>query len=187
MKSTFFHIALICVIFLGVFSNCSTEECKADSEIDYDISILDTNYEVVEIDDSKPTVVVYYKITITLYNSGPSESENVVVVIIDDDVTEDYPGTKTRVPRPTLDPPVTIPSGESKDFVFGEKDTWMILGAWEHTLTVNVHPNNDESITLCSTTLTINSGDSDNNNATPGFELIAVLGVLIAFALFRKR
>ncbi len=50
MKSKIFLLMLISVLFFGVFSGVLTEICNAEDR-DYNISIEDTTYEVIKIDD----------------------------------------------------------------------------------------------------------------------------------------
>ena len=65
----------------------------------------------------------------------------------------------------------------------------MIQGTGKHILTVNVHPNNNESILLDSTTLTI-SDDGSNDlpaTSTPGFEMFLFICSIIIMFFFNKK
>jgi len=192
MKLKFFVIILVSVLFFCTFSNMLIKTGSAESNND-GVSIENMSYEVLKSEKFGQYTFVYYKITITLQNSGSQISDNMTVVIIDDDVTDDYPGTKTRVPHPVADPPINIPPGESKDFVFGEKTEWMVVGTGKHVLNVYVYPNNNESaVPLSIKTFTVSSnGDTGGVPATsntPGFELIfAICAIFIIFLFTKKR
>jgi hypothetical protein len=176
MKSTFFHIALICVMVFGLFSTMALISCHAESE-GVQLSIVQKNAEKIKTIGTGTQTAVYYKITIVLHNAGNVTSEEITLGIQDE--ADGLWTNKTA----------TIPAGESATFIF---DNWPVLGIGEHNVSIGYRPTND-SITKTSS----NSGtdslvlavtlQGEDQNATPGFELIAVLGVLIAFALFRKR
>lgn len=190
MKFKFLVIILISVMVFCTLSNTIIKTCTAESKNDA-ISIEDMSYEVLKTEKTGPYTIVYYKLIITLHNSGGLTSDDLTVVIIDDDATKDFPGIKTRVPNPDSEPLINIPPGESKDFIFGEKTEWMIVGTGKHVLTVNVHPNNNESVApICTKRFTINSNGESGGlpaTSTPGFEILAVLTAVFIIFLFNKK
>jgi len=190
MKFKFLVIMLISVMFFCTLSNTIIKTSAAGSN-NNGISIEDMSYKVLRTEEIGSYTFVYYKLVITLHNSGGLTSDDLTVVIIDDDVTKDYPGTKTRVPNPDSEPPINIAPGESKDFIFGEKTEWMIVGTGKHVLDVNVYPNNNESSTpICSNKFVINSNGESGGlpaTSTPGFEILAMLTAVFIIFLFAKK
>lgn len=191
MKLKFFVIILISSIFFCTVSNILIDTSSAELD-KYNISIEKMSYDVIRTEKIGLQNIIYYKLIITLHNSGSVTSEPMTVVIIDDDVTEDYPGTKTRAPNPNTDPEIRIPPDESRDFVFGEKTEWMILGAGKHVLTVNVHPNNNETMEpICTKKFTIDSNEGSDGlsatNTTPGFDILLVISSILMIAFISKK
>jgi len=179
MKSTFFHIALICVMAFGLFSTMALISCHAESE-GVQLSIVQKNAEKIKTIGTGVQTATYYKINITLYNAGDVTSEEITLGIQDEaDKIYKIWTNKTK----------TIPAGKSVNFSFND---WPILGPGTHTVFISYRPTND-SITKTSS----NSGtdslvltitlQGEDENATPGFELIMVLGALIALVLLKKR
>jgi len=191
MKLKFFVIILVSVLFFCAFSSMLIKTSNAESNND-GVSIINMSYDVLKTEESSPYTFVYYKLIISLHNSGSQTSDDMTVVIIDDDAMDGFPGIKTRAPHPVNDLPINIPPGESKDFVFGEKTEWMIVGTGTHVLTVHVYPNNNESAApLRTKTLTISSdGDTGGVPATsntPGFELIFAICAIFTILLINKK
>ena len=158
----------------------------AADEDNGDIAIQNTSFEVLKIDESKTMPVVYYKIIIVVQNAGDSLSENITVVLTDDDTTEDYEGTKTRMPDPAGDQ-IRLQPGESKAFTFGEHEDWMILGKENHEITVTIHPNNNESRIYDTQILTL-SPTTEETNQTPAFDsLLFFCSALCIFVVWVKK
>lgn len=174
MKSKIFLLMLISILFFGVFSGVLTEICNAEGR-DYNISIEDTTYEVIKIDDSKATVVVYYKISIVLHNSGNKISDDITLEM--NDAFGVYLRNGTILP------------GGSREFVF---DDWPLMGLGEHLIDISFYPTDlnipREEYNSGSTSLVLSADSKGDDKSTPGFEIILVITAIIVITfLGRKR
>ncbi|MFO7678313.1 MAG: hypothetical protein R6V50_08045 [Thermoplasmatota archaeon] len=170
----------ILIIFLILFFSTIGISYSNDG-----IKISNMDYSVVKTEGSGSAIFTYYTIIVTVENRGSAASEPLRVIIFENDETDDYPGTKTRIP-PSSEDGMIVNSGETKDFIFGETNDWMIQGTAEHMLTVSVHPFNNESTVLYSETLTIR-GENQIQNETSGFQSLVFIGSLITlFLIFKK-
>lgn len=185
-KIKIFLVITCFVFFLSTIFFSGNAKAK-----DYNIEIENVNAELIEKQkgETPQTTFLYYKITVTLKNTGSEISENLSVVIIEDDKSENYPGTKTWNPGDD-EPQIKLKPGVTHDFIFGENKDWIINGDREHTITIKVYPNHNETAApLCSTTYKLNS-QKNEDNSIPGLEttglLIAVIFALIAYKKRKK-
>lgn len=163
----------ISILFFGVFSGILTEICNAEDR-DYNISIGDATYEVIKIDDSKTTVVVYYKIGIVLHNSGNKISDDITLEM--KDALGVYPRNGTILP------------GESREFVF---DDWPLMGLGEHLIDIGFYPT-DLNIprgeyNSGSTSLVLSADGKGDDKSTPGFELVSLMSAIALYLFIRKK
>lgn len=176
------------IILTIAFIMISTIFLNTVSSKNYSIDIENIDSKLIKKEGkTAQTTFLYYEITVKLKNTGAEKSDNLTVIIIDDDKTEDYPGTKTRTPGED-EPQIQLQPGESQDFIFGKDDPWPIQGDRKHTITIIVYPNNNESATpLAQTTHTLNT-EENNDDSIPGFELVTILiSSFLAFFIYKKR
>jgi len=175
MKSTFFHLVLVSIIAFGFFSTAIVVSCDAEEVAQ--LSIVQKNAEKIKTIGNGMQTAVYYKITIVLHNAGNVTSEEITLGIQDE--ADKLWTNKTG----------TVPADESTEFVF---DDWPVVGPGEHNVRISYRPTND-SVTKTSFNSGVDAlslttiGEEGNENTTPGFELIMVLGALAALVLPKKR
>lgn len=172
MKSKVFLLMLTCILFTGFFSGNVFETCTAEDE-SYKIS-MDVSSEFVKTTKIGGDTWVFFNISITLYNSGNIESDNITVKLQDDDSNYTREGS--------------VMPGETKTFIFVEHP---LLGLGERELGVSYCPT-DLSIPMNDdnsgyTALTVEYGDGDGDGSTPGFEIISLMCIIALIALIRKR
>lgn len=180
------HFVKWILVITAALLMCLQNPILSAADENSNITIQNASFEVLKIDESKTTPVVYYKIIIVVQNAGDSLSENITVVLKDDDATEDFEGTKTRIPDPN-DDQIRLQPGDSKAFIFGENEDWMILGKEDHEITVSVHPNNNETMVYDTQILTL-SANTEETNQTPAFDsLLFFCSALCIFVLWVKK
>jgi len=172
MKSKIFLLVLVGILFTGFLSGNVSEICIAEDEF-YKIS-MDTSSEFVKTTEIGIDTWVFFNITITLFNSGNIESDNITVKLQDE--YSNYTREGSVMP------------GENKAFKFVEHP---LLGLDENTLVVSYYPTdlsipkNDDNYGY--KTLAIEYGDSDVDGSTPGFEIISLICTVALIVLIRKR
>jgi hypothetical protein len=177
MKSKIFRSLSIGILLLCFFPVILFEGCDAE-DINQEISIVDKSYEVVKTEKIGTQTVVYFKINITLYNSGNITSEDITVSIWDEN-----DGLQTHRNG-------TIPPGKSLPFVFGENNDWMVVGLGEHNVNIIFSPTNESRKTQYnsgSSTLIISTDDTINDNSSPGFEIILIVISIVSLMFFKRK
>ena len=171
MKSKVFLLMMAGILFTGLFSGNVFEICTAEDEL-YKIS-MNASSEFVKTMETGGNTWIFYNISITLYNSGNVESDNITVKLQDED--SNYTREDSVMP------------GETKTFIFVEHP---LLGLGEHKLDVNYYPT-DSSIPKKDdnsgyTTLDVEYRDSDGDGSTPGFDIISIICIMALIVLLRK-
>ena len=135
---------------------------------------MDASSEFVKTTEIGGDTWVFFNISITLYNSGNIESDNITVKLQDED--SNYTRKDSVMP------------GETKTFIFVEHP---LLGLDKHKLGVSYCPtdlsipmNDDNSGYI---TLAVEYGDGDSDGSTPGFEIISLICIMALIVLIRKR
>jgi len=172
VKSKVFLLVLMCILLTGFFSGNVLETCAAEDEF-YKIS-MDVSSEFVKTTEIGGDTWVFFNISITLYNSGNIESDDITVKFQDEDSNYTREGS--------------VMPGETKTFIFVEHP---LLGLGEHKLGVNYCPT-DLSIPMNDdnsgyTTLAVEYGGGDGDSSTPGFEIISLICIMALIVLIRKR
>jgi hypothetical protein len=164
---------LILYEFVLLFVIISFFTITVDSEEDqYTIELIDKKFEVIRIKEFYNRNIVYYKIFITLKNSGNIESDDITVKI------EDKDGSYIRNS--------TIFPNESEVFIF---DDHPIISMEDQIINISYFPTDigtalDES----------NHGDDklilkpnkNENNLIPGFEIIFLFAAIIVYIFYNK-
>jgi hypothetical protein len=180
MKLKIVILVMVLFLFLSYLSPSMHDTCTAE-EADYKISVTNTDYEHLKTEGSGNQVFTYYKVIITLHNSGNIESDDITVSIWE--ANEDK---KMAIHRNAI-----IPSGETKKFIFGEDDgEWIVQGASGHIVFFEYHPTNT-SLTnnqnSGSGTFKLQDNSASATTNTPGFELILIIISTAAIFLLKKR
>jgi len=161
---------IITIIFSMIFANISLAEGE---EAIISIDDARTNYEFLRKETIGENLLVYYKIFITLENSGNSISDDITLEVIDDG---GYPFLENYTFRP----------GENKTFIM---ENWPFEGEGTHKITISYDPTNTSKATTYNTgekILYLNENSQQSNNSTPGFEVFMIFFVALCF-VFAKR
>ena len=163
---------LLSILFLGIFSCFLFDIASAEDDF-YEISIIEKDYDIFRIREINGRKVVYFNISVTLYNSGNIESDDITVKIEDED------GWYVRND--------TLLAHESKTFIF---DDHPLLGMTEHRINISFYPTN-KNVALTDynhgeDVLILLPEDKDENSFTPGFEAI-LLVMAVAIYVFLTR
>ena len=163
-------IILLSFSVINLFSN----DCNAQNG-DYQIFIKDTSADFIKSETFGEHIFVYYDITLTLHNSGDTESDEISVILRDED------GNYTKKGN--------IGPGEDATFIY---DDHPFVGAGEHTLYFYYYPTeieNRNQQNSGSTSIVINpdkNGD-DDDESIPGFELTILISAIVTTLLIMKR
>lgn len=139
----------------------------------YELSIVDKAYTINPVKQLRDWVS--FNITITLFNSGTIESDNITVTIEDEDAIIIHRNG-------------TILPNKEKTFYFHDH---LLRGMVEHQINISYFPTNKD--------IELNENNSgkdififlkgeDGSDSTPGFELsIVFFGLLVGILLLKKR
>jgi len=165
-----FKAMIITIIFSIIFANMSLAE---DEEAIISMDDARTNYEFLRKETIGENLLLYYKIFITLENSGNSSSDDIILEVIDDG---GYPFLENYTFRP----------GENKTFIM---ENWPFEGEGTHNITISYYPTNISKATTYNTgekILYLYENNQQSNNSTPGFEVFLLFFVALCF-VFAKR
>ena len=176
MKFKYIIVGLISISLCCCFSYMISENCSAKDR-NYDITILDTSYEFLKsVGSGTQTTFEYYKINIVLHNSGPDVSENVTLSIEDPDDLVPVKQNYTFMPD------------ETKTFVFGDNNNYMIQGTGDHLINVTVYVNESENILAYKQMIMNKYGTTPEDTSTPGFEFILfTISLMMLLVIFKRR
>jgi hypothetical protein len=162
-------MTLFIFIFFSIFSTISTS-----AQTVYEISIEDVSYEVYKIEQITSTkIMVYYNISILLRNSGLRNSDEITVEIIDN---EGF----------SLKKNATIPAEGQKEVTWEGGDFFLEQNG-DHYITINYYPTDEtKKNSLNSGTDLVYLSKSEDQNTTPGFEVITVIGILLVLIGYKK-
>jgi hypothetical protein len=169
-----FAVSLLIGVFLCfqmIAGLCEGQDGIAEISIDTD----HTSYELVSTEKIGQQTIAYYKISITLQNTGDVRSNDITLNVVDD-------GGFPFLENYTFNP------GESKTFIM---NNWPLEGLGAHNLTINFFPTNESRMNPHNhgtMTYVVSGNSPSDGSSTPGFELIVVLvAVLLAIFLYRKK
>jgi hypothetical protein len=152
-----------------IIYNFSLFVCAEDDF--YELSILNKSCDLVETDIAKD--IYYYNISIVLANNGTIDSDDITVVIQDED--------QINISRNG-----TISAGSNMIFIF-EKHP--LLGDEDHLINISYGPTNNYTPKT-----TFNSGrdsikifgEENKNNSVPGFEILTIIALIVICAIIKK-
>lgn len=172
-----FQIFFLVFILFGFSSIIRCDNVFAKDE-NHRIYIEDKSYDVVKIENVGTQKIVYFKIIIILHNSGYGKSEDITVSIWDE---EDELNTIKNG---------TLPAGESRQFIFGDKDDWMVTGLGEHNLNIAFYPTNESQKTQYNSgfeTFVIRTNNENIKDSLPGFEITFAFAAIAIFIFYIKK
>ncbi len=180
MRLKIIMLVMILFLFLNYFSASLTETCTA-KETNYKITVTNTDYKYLKTEGSGNQIFTYYKVIITLYNSGNIESDDITVSI-----WESNEDKKMAIHRNA-----TIPAGETKRFVFGEDGgEWIVQGAEGHVLIYEYHATNTSRINNYNSgsgTFKLKDNSASATTNTPGFGIILIIIAITTIFILKKK
>ena len=179
MKFKLVILMMVLFLFLNYLSVSLNDTCTAE-ESNYKITVTNTDYRHLKTEGSGNQIFTYYKVIITLYNSGNIESNEITVSI-----WESNEDKKMAIHRSAV-----IPAGETKRFIFGEDGgEWIVQGAPDHVLIYEYHPTNIslmDNYNSGSGTFKLKDNPASAATNTPGFEIIIII-IAIGILFFLKK
>ena len=173
MKTKMCLILTVGIILIGLFSQILIQTCTAESA---KLSIYTKTFEVSKTVVLAGRTIVYYNISIIMYNSGDEISQNTTVRIIDEDGSI---GNRYN----------TIAPDEYKEFII---DNWGLLGTGTHQINISYFPT-DEKVPVSGDNsgndaiLVSSSGGTPDQKPTPGFEIVILLGAILFISLIKRK
>lgn len=175
---------LLCLTFITIFTIIILSlTIISTAENNYNIEVVETDYEFLNTVGSENQKFNYYTIKIKLKNNGAAESDDITLTIWGED--EIY----TRRNG-------TIKAGKTVEFTFGDVDApldnWMVEGTGEHIVNYEYHPTNTSKINDYNSgagffKITDGSLDEENTSNTPGFDiLLFLLALNFIFIIVKK-
>ena len=164
-------------MIITFFSIAISETCCAENN--YNVSFVgEPTYELLNTVKRGGNIIgKAYVINITLYNSGPDESEALIVNISDEEGFD-------------LFQRISIDSGETKVVTF----EWSTMLLRNQQILINFYPENSKNKKTLqnsgSTSLTIKIIDTNDDltgTSTPGFEFLVVLSAIILLSILLKK
>jgi len=182
LRWIYINLKIFLILFIGflliVFSSTIIYDNVLSKDENYGIYIENKSYEVVKIENAGTQKIVYFKITIILHNSGDSNSEDITVSIWDE---EDELNTIRNG---------IITAGESRPFIFGDNDDWMVAGLGEHNLNIAFYPTNESQKTQYNSgfdTFVIGTNNENNKDSLPGFEITLAFVAITVFIFYKRK
>jgi len=183
MKSKILILGIGSILFFCMLS----ATCNAGN---YKLSVENCEYELVKTEGNTPQQTFeYYKVTFSLHNDGPDDSDQLEVTI-----QESREDDRERIKKYG-----TVPAGETETFIFGDVDyddtQWIVQGAAPHKVYVNYYPALSITDPLNYTKTSFNSGNytfnigdtASNNDSIPGFEILILIGALITITFIKRK
>jgi len=172
LKSKVLVPILISILFLWIFSYFLFDLSRAGDDF-YEISIIEKNYDIFKIREINDRKCIHFNISITLYNSGNIESDDITVKIVDED--GGYVRNGTLMPN------------ESKTFIF---DDHPLLDMSEHRINISFYPTN-KNVGLTDynhgeSVLILLTGDKEDDGFTPGFEVILLVTTIVVYVFLTR-
>jgi len=183
MRLKLLILGLVSILFFSMIATASEPR-------DYKLSVENVEYELVKTEGtSAQQTFEFYKITFSLHNDGPDDSDDLEVYIQE---SKEEDGFRTYRYG-------TVPAGETETFIFGDVDydgtQWIVQGAAPHKVYVNYYPALSITDPLNYTKTSFNSGNytfnigdtASNNDSIPGFEILIVIGALITITFIKRK
>ena len=170
MKSQWFVTMGVVVICFGLFFGIFIDMARAENE--YIISITDIKYEITNINEEHE--IIRYNIFVTLHNSGDITSDNMTIILEDED--------GANITRKGV-----LPPGESITISYDDHPFFRLN---DHTIQILYYPTNfripRNSSNTGDETFVLQYGENKANNDSPGFEIILMLLSIIIYLPYRK-